>query len=131
MFSSVTLSRLECLLGDYPASLEALAPLSSASWTVTVPTGEGDTVTSTAQEVVHAAFSARLSMAYHAGVSFLMLRRYKDATKELADICSFMQRGFKVSNLHCKNNFSVCIIYMARLYHVFMSNPFLSCSIVS
>jgi hypothetical protein len=27
-----------------------------------------------------------------------MLRRYKDATRILGDVCSYMQRGFKVRN---------------------------------
>jgi len=80
LFASVALSRLECLLGDYRASLGALVVKSAAD-----------------EATVREVFAARLSEAYHAGVSFLMLRRYKDATRVLGDICSDMQRGFKVS----------------------------------
>lgn len=78
-FASVALSRLECLLGDYHASLTALAHRDEA--------------------MVREVFAARLSEAYHAGVSYLMLRRYKDATRVLGDICTDMQRGFKTGQL--------------------------------
>ena len=81
-FASVALSRLECLLGDYRASLKAFSKLNSDS-----------------DEIAESVFPAKLSLAYHAGISFLMLRRYKDATKVLGDICSFMQRGFKTGQL--------------------------------
>lgn len=90
LFSSVALSRLECLLGDYAASLKALIPISDA---IVV---KKDDTEQTAVEVIQAVFLARLSMAYHAGISFMMLRRYKDASKIWGDICAYMQRGFKV-----------------------------------
>jgi len=44
-------------------------------------------------------FPARLSLAYHSGVSYLMLRRYKDSGAMLGGICLFMQRGFKTGQL--------------------------------
>jgi translation initiation factor 3 subunit L len=90
LFASVALSRLECLLGDYSASLKALMPISDA---MVVKKDDAD---QTAVEVVQSVFLARLSMAYHAGISFMMLRRYKDASRIWGDICAYMQRGFKV-----------------------------------
>jgi len=96
VFASVTLSRLECLLGDYTASLSALTPLHGILFT---PTTIGSTTpspsTPTNAQLVRLVFAARLSVSYHAGVSYLMLRRYKDATLVLGDICAILQRGFK------------------------------------
>jgi translation initiation factor 3 subunit L len=92
LFASVTLSRLECLLADYTASLSALSPILSSPLVVT----KLDLDPKTSLEVVHGVSSARLSLTYHAGVSFFMLRRYKDAINMLGEICSYMQRGFKV-----------------------------------
>ena len=80
LFASVVLSRLECLLGDYHSSLAALGTLYANSSNLSL---------------VNAVFPAKLSIAYHAGVSYLMLRRYKDATRVLGDICGAMQRSFK------------------------------------
>mmetsp|Transcript_5333 Transcript_5333/g.7771 ORF Transcript_5333/g.7771 Transcript_5333/m.7771 type:complete len:562 (+) Transcript_5333:230-1915(+) len=100
LFASVTLARLECLLGDYTASLAALTPVLNAETKIAPPRGADDDVTPTsAEELVSSVFAARLSMAYHAGVSYLMLRRYKDATKILGTICFYMQRGFKTGQL--------------------------------
>lgn len=94
-FSSVTLSRLECLLGDYRASIAALEVIyDSEAEAVAV----GEDVKSP-EELVNGVFPARLSLTYHAGVSFLMLRRYKDAASMLGGICLFMQRGFKVRGM--------------------------------
>lgn len=81
VMASVTLSRLECLLGDYRACLRASTAV-----------GDG-------AAIVRSVFSARLSDAYHAGVSYLMSRRYQDAARVLGDICSDMQRGFKTGQL--------------------------------
>jgi len=47
------------------------------------------------EEIVGSVFGAKISMTYHAGVSYLMLRRYKDAARVLGDICATMRRGFK------------------------------------
>jgi translation initiation factor 3 subunit L len=55
--------------------------------------------TKTFPEVVHSVFAARLSLTYHAGISFLMLRRYKDAATMVGSLCSHMQRGFKTGQL--------------------------------
>lgn len=103
LFASVALSRLECLLGDYTSSLAALKPV--LEFPVVVAKQDRD-ASKTGTEVVHSVFAARLSLTYHAAISFFMLRRYKDAIIILADICSYMQRGFKV--ILQKNALSVC-----------------------
>lgn len=92
-FSSVTLSRLECLLGDYRASIDALDVIYDINAEL-VAVGED---MKSPEELVNGVFPARLSLTYHAGVSYLMLRRYKDSASILGGICLFMQRGFKVS----------------------------------
>jgi len=95
IFASLTLSRLECLLGDHTSSLTALAPITE-KFVVEPPRGsESDVKAMNAEEIVDSVFSAKVSMTYHAGVSYLMLRRYKDAAKVLGDICATMKRGFK------------------------------------
>jgi len=92
-FGSVTLSRLECLLGDYRASVSALDVVYDPDAEL-VAVGED---MKSPEELVNGVFPARLSLAYHAGVSYLMLRRYRDSATVLGGICLFMQRGFKVS----------------------------------
>lgn len=95
VFSAVTLSRLECLLGDYASSLSALDIINS-KMIIQPPFGaEEDAKAMTSEEVVDSVFAAKVSMTYHAGVSYLMLRRYKDAAKVLGDICATMKRGIK------------------------------------
>jgi translation initiation factor 3 subunit L len=95
IFASVTLSRLECLLGDHTSSLNALAPITK-SFIVEPPRGsETDVKAMSAEEIVDSVFAAKVSVTYHAGVSYLMLRRYKDAAKVLGDMCGTMRRGFK------------------------------------
>jgi translation initiation factor 3 subunit L len=95
IFASVTLSRLECLLGDYTSSLSALTPI-RADFVIAPPRGSDPDVTDmSAEEIVDSVFAAKISMTYHAGVSYLMLRRYKDASRVLGDICATMGRGFK------------------------------------
>jgi len=93
--SSVTLSRLECLLGDYTASIKALDVIYDPRAKL-IAVGEE---MKSPEELIRGVFVARLSVAYHAGVSFLMLRRYKDAERVLGSICLFMQRGFKTGQL--------------------------------
>ena len=93
-FSSVTLSRLECLLGDYRASIAALDVIYDPE-AKPVAVGEDE---KSPEELVNGVFPARLSLTYHAGISYLMLRRYKDSASMLGGICLFMQRGFKVNS---------------------------------
>lgn len=92
-FASVTLSRLECLLGDYRASITALDVIYDPNAEL-VAVGEE---MKSPESLVNGVFPARLSLTYHAGVSYLMLRRYADSASTLGGICLFMQRGFKVS----------------------------------
>ncbi|GKY97315.1 hypothetical protein MPSEU_000689900 [Mayamaea pseudoterrestris] len=95
IFASVALSRLECLLCDYSGCLQALTPLAAHDNHVIAKDG-GVSV----GEILQSVFAARLSLVYHASVSYLMLRRYKDAMSSLSDICSFMQRGFRTGELY-------------------------------
>ena len=96
-FSSVTLSRLECLCGDYSASVKALDVIYDPD---AEPVAVGEDMRSP-EELVNGVFPARLSLAYHVGISYLMLRRYKDSARVLGGICLFMQRGFKVRVVVC------------------------------
>jgi translation initiation factor 3 subunit L len=96
IFASVALSRLECLLCDYSGCLAALSPvLENPSCKVV----KSDLDSKDFGQVVSDVIPARLSMAYHAGVAFLMLRRYKDAVTTVGDLCSFLNRGFKTGQL--------------------------------
>jgi len=109
IFASVALSRLECLLSDYTGCLQAMAPILESSWVVQLPkpqlpltTGEDEDDTygpKSFAQVVHSVFAARISLTYHAGIAFLMMRRYKDAIAMVGELCSYMQRGFKVTNI--------------------------------
>lgn len=96
IFASVALSRLECLLADYSGCLAALGPVLENPTSAVV---KADLETKDFAQVVNGVFAARLSMIQHAGISFLMLRRYKDAATTLGDLCSYMQRGFKTGQL--------------------------------
>lgn len=104
IFASVALSRLECLLSDYTGCLQAMAPILESPFVVQLIkpkllTGDEDLTAyepKVFSEVVHSVFAARISLTYHAGIAFLMLRRYKDAIAMVGELCSYMQRGFKV-----------------------------------
>jgi translation initiation factor 3 subunit L len=93
IFASVALSRLECLVTDYTGCLQVLAPVLENSTTMVT---KHDQEPKSFTEVVHGVFAARISLTYHAGISFFMLRRYKDAVTMVGELCSYMQRGFKV-----------------------------------
>ena len=98
LFASVALSRLECLLGDYTSSLLALSPVfDPTAPKIQVSSDSGEL--RTAEEVVQGVVPARISLSYHAGVSYLLLRRYRDAASTLGAIATFMQRGFKTGQL--------------------------------
>ncbi|KAL7578967.1 hypothetical protein ACA910_019014 [Epithemia clementina (nom. ined.)] len=89
MFALITKSRLDCLLGDFTGCIQALTPLSVHGSTVI--SSNGMTVTETIQSVT----AAHISLAYHVGVSLLLLRRYKDARQVLNDICATLLRTLK------------------------------------
>ena len=76
-FASLSLSRLECLLGDYHGSLSAL---SSISFNEKNDTHRG-------------IFAAGVSVSYHAGVSYVAMGRYRDAAKVFADKASAINKG--------------------------------------
>jgi len=85
IFAAVALSRLECLLADYTSCLDVL---------------EMDIVKNSLDDgAIGEVFQAKISLAYHAGVAFLMLNRYKDAISVLEDICSEIQRATKSGQL--------------------------------
>lgn len=98
IFASITLSRLECLLSDYSGCLQAMAPILESS-DLQVTKADEEPKTKSFGDVVQSVFAARLSLTYHAGISFLMLRRYKDAIQMVGSLCTFMQRGFKTGQL--------------------------------
>jgi len=100
IFASVTMSRLECLLADYTSSLQCMAPILESTAIV----AKADQGSKTYPEIVSSVFNARLSLTYHAGVSFLMLRRYKDAAAMVGSLCFYMQRGFKTGQLRKQPN---------------------------
>ena len=83
LFASLSLSRLECLLGDFDASLQALDGIDLFS----------------RDEMFYSLFPARLSLFYHAGVSYFVLRRYRDATKVMSKMVNDITRGFKTNQL--------------------------------
>ena len=113
IFASVTLSRLECLLSDYTGCLEAGVPLMPNPNLVVK---KHDQPTKMYMEVIHGVFPARLSLAYHMGISFLMLRQYKNAVTTIGSLCTYMQRGFKVRTINrkrtkrrCSKNFQLVL----------------------
>ena len=99
LFASVALSRLECLLGDYTSALLALSPVFDPAAPPIHVSGDSSAELRTAEEVVQSVVPARISLSYHAGVSYLLLRRYRDAASTLGSIATFMQRGFKTGQL--------------------------------
>jgi translation initiation factor 3 subunit L len=94
VFASVVLSRMECLLGDYDGCLLAADRMSrvmvSAQHLSSSPVNE---VSATA--LVQSVISARLSYAYHAGVAYLMTRRFQACWSILGDACIDLYRGFQ------------------------------------
>jgi translation initiation factor 3 subunit L len=79
IFAAIELSRLECLVGDYDASIKALAPIFAAD----------------RSEIFSQSPSTHVNLYYHAGVSFLMLRRYADALETFAEIILHFARILK------------------------------------
>lgn len=119
-FSCVALSRLECLLGDYTASLQALTPLSQhGSMALPQASSEGPTIT--VADMLHSVMPARISLAYHAGISLLLLRRYKDALRTMGSMCATIQRGFKTGQLNTDNyskSYERILACTALLHHL-------------
>jgi translation initiation factor 3 subunit L len=104
------LSRLECLLADFTGCLQALDKIHRVADTQLIKeysTDDGPTSTEnqTVAQVLGSVFAARLSLTYHAGIAYLMLRRYKDSSLVLAEIAGALQRGFKSGNLRNQAGF--------------------------
>jgi translation initiation factor 3 subunit L len=113
IFGSIALSRLECLLGDFTGCLRALDKIHRVADTQVIKEYSPDTDAPTSSssenqtvaQVLGSVFAARLSLTYHAGIAYLMLRRYKDASMVLAEIAGALQRGFKSGNLRHQAGF--------------------------
>lgn len=121
IFSAVATSRLECLLGDYTASLQALDPIYQYGEYLLPKVVADDDKRSTVSEVLATVFGARLSIAYHAGISLLLLRRYRDATNALASMCAMIQRGSKTGQLRWdqyNKQFERMLAVLALLIHI-------------
>jgi len=88
-FAAVSLSRLECLLGDYHASLQALDNFDLFD----------------KKEMFHTVFSARLNVYYHTGISYFALRRYNDCVSVFQTMCSDINRGMKTGVLRQLSGF--------------------------
>lgn len=86
-FAIFGLSRLECLLGDYHACLDVLKPVDLF----------GDHC------LFHDVFACQVQVFYHVGLSYLMLRRYKDAIKSFSQILSHIYRLTKSNTLSYVN----------------------------
>jgi translation initiation factor 3 subunit L len=101
LFGSVALSRLECLLGDYTSCLQALDVANAISDRIIVKdtTSNNNNDNITAGQVLASVAAAKISLAYHAGIAYLQLRRYADAGALLADCAGSLQRGFKSGSL--------------------------------
>jgi len=95
-YAAVGLSRLECLLGDYTSCLSALRPLGGAVASVVpvecAPGGAKD-------DPLHGITAARATVAYHAGVSYLLLRRYRDAARTMSPMSAVLLRGLRSGTL--------------------------------
>lgn len=81
-FASIERARLECLLGDYSESLAAISHISL-----------GDRA-----ELYNTLPSVHVNLFYHAGLCYLMLRRYSDAIATLGEIALFISRLLKPGN---------------------------------
>jgi translation initiation factor 3 subunit L len=78
-FAIIELARLECLVGDHTASLQAVAPLrllDKSEFFINVP-------------------SSYVNTLYHAGVCFIMSRRYADAMDTLGHLIVYVSNALK------------------------------------
>ena len=99
IFSAICQSRLECLLGDYTGCLLALDPLEDAQLSSSLSSITKDDETYTISDIVNSVVAARVSLAYHAGISYLQLRRYYDTYTILMNCTMLLQRGFKTGTI--------------------------------
>jgi translation initiation factor 3 subunit L len=82
-FATISRSRVECLLGDYEASVAALAAVD--------PFDEGAEFAKI--------FSCRLNVLYHLGYSLMMLKRYRDALATFDGVLAHLARLAKHGGL--------------------------------
>ena len=78
-FAAVEMARLECLLGDYTASLKALSSLNLND----------------RSEIFMQLPTCQVTVFYHAGICHLMLRRYADAIETFSDVILHISRILK------------------------------------
>jgi translation initiation factor 3 subunit L len=78
-FAAVEMARLECLLGDYTASLKALSTLNLND----------------RSEIFMQLPTCQVNVFYHAGICHLMLRRYADAIETFSDVILHVSRMLK------------------------------------
>lgn len=78
-FASIERARLECLLGDYTESLIAISSINL--WD--------------RSELFNTLPSVHVNLFYHAGLCYLMLRRYSDAIATLGEIALHISRMLK------------------------------------
>lgn len=78
-FAAVEMARLECLLGDYTASLKALSTLNLND----------------RSEIFMQLPTCQVTAFYHAGICHLMLRRYADAIETFSDVILHISRILK------------------------------------
>ena len=78
-FAAVEMARLECLLGDYTASLKALSILNLND----------------RSEIFMQLPTCQVNVFYHAGICHLMLRRYADAIETFSDVILHVSRMLK------------------------------------
>ena len=82
-FAAVSLSRLECLLGDYSASVESLSHVDVFS----------------KSELFSPLFACKLSIFYHLGISYFVNHRFKDCVKIFQVMCLSIQKGLQTGQL--------------------------------
>ena len=78
-FAAVSLSRLNCLLGDYHGSVSSVSMINLSD----------------RSSLNNLVFSSRLSLCYHVGISYFNLRRYKDCARVLSKVSHELHRALK------------------------------------
>ena len=78
-FASIERARLECLLGDYTESLAAIAHIDLAD----------------RSELFQSLPIVHINLFYHAGLCYIMLRRYSDAIATLGETALYISRMLK------------------------------------
>ena len=99
-FAVIELARLDCLIGDYHASLVVSGPLLVNTITTDVINEKTQSLCGCAINLYAAIPVCHINIYYHAAVSFIMQRRYADGLKVLNDIIIHIsQRLLKQGNV--------------------------------